>query len=163
MQTKSGRGTSRTSSAETLGAFRELALRKDEAAGLLALFAGPASARDAAAAALAEDLGRSLERIDLRRVLSRQIGETEKNLDRVLAAAESSNAVLLFDEAEALFGKRSEIENAHDKYANQEVSYLLDQLEGYSGIAILASNGQDNLDPAFIRRIRLVVEFPPKP
>ncbi|WP_421658676.1 ATP-binding protein [Leptothermofonsia sp. ETS-13] len=88
------------------------------------------------------------------------IGETEKNLDRIFAAATSSNAILLFDEADALFGKRSEVQDAHDRYANIEIGYLLQKMEEYEGIAILTMNLRSNMDDAFIRRLRFVIDFP---
>src|SRR5262249_59054368 len=101
-----------------------------------------------------------LYRIDLSSVVSKYIGETEKNLRRVFDAAENSGAILLFDEADALFGKRSEVKDSHDRYANIEVSYLLQRMEVYRGLAILTTNLKENLDPAFMRRLRFVVHFP---
>ncbi|MCX6047084.1 MAG: ATP-binding protein, partial [Chloroflexi bacterium] len=99
-------------------------------------------------------------RIDLSQVVSKYIGETEKNLRRVFDAAEEGGAVLLFDEADALFGKRSEVKDSHDRYANIEVSYLLQRMEAYRGLAILTTNMKNALDPAFLRRIRFIVNFP---
>jgi SpoVK/Ycf46/Vps4 family AAA+-type ATPase len=97
-------------------------------------------------------------------MVSKYIGETEKNLDRVFAAAEGSNAILFFDEADALFGKRSEVRDAHDRYANIEVAYLLQRMETYSGAVILATNLRHNLDDAFLRRLDVAVDFPfPEP
>jgi SpoVK/Ycf46/Vps4 family AAA+-type ATPase len=129
--------------------------------GLAALFAGPpGTGKTMAAGVIANQLGLDLYRIDLSQVVSKYIGETEKNLARIFAEAESSNAVLLFDEADALFGKRTEIGDAHDRYANIETSYLLQRMEDYEGIAILASNLRQNMDEAFLRRLRFVVEFP---
>jgi SpoVK/Ycf46/Vps4 family AAA+-type ATPase len=93
-------------------------------------------------------------------VVSKYIGETEQNLSRIFAEAEGANAVLMFDEADALFGKRTDVGDAHDRYANLEVSYLLQRMEQYEGIAILASNLRHNMDPAFLRRLRFVVDFP---
>ncbi len=113
-----------------------------------------------AAEVLANELGLDLYRIDLASVVSKYIGETEKNLRRVFDAAESSGAILLFDEADALFGKRSEVKDSHDRYANIEVSYLLQRMEAYRGLAILTTNLKSALDPAFLRRIRFVVQFP---
>src|SRR5205807_3937636 len=101
-----------------------------------------------------------LYRIDLSSVVSKYIGETEKNLRRVFDAAEEGGAVLLFDEADALFGKRSEVKDSHDRYANIEVSYLLQRMEAYRGLAILTTNLKTALDPAFMRRLRFVVQFP---
>jgi SpoVK/Ycf46/Vps4 family AAA+-type ATPase len=101
-----------------------------------------------------------LYRIDLSQVVSKYIGETEKNLRRVFDAAEEGGAVLLFDEADALFGKRSEVKDSHDRYANIEVSYLLQRMEAYRGLAILTTNLKAALDTAFLRRLRFVVQFP---
>ena len=101
-----------------------------------------------------------LYRIDLASVVSKYIGETEKNLSRLFDAAEHSGAVLLFDEADALFGKRSEVKDSHDRYANIEVAYLLQRIESYRGLAILTTNMKSALDRAFLRRIRFVVQFP---
>jgi len=92
--------------------------------------------------------------------VSKYIGETEKNLDRIFTTAENANAILFFDEADALFGKRSEVRDSHDRYANIEISYLLQKMEQYEGIAILATNLRQNLDDAFLRRLQIVVEFP---
>ena len=113
-----------------------------------------------AAEVLASELRLDLYRIDLSSVVSKYIGETEKNLRRVFDAAEEGGAILLFDEADALFGKRSEVKDSHDRYANIEVSYLLQRMEAYRGLAILTTNLKSALDPAFLRRIRFVVQFP---
>lgn len=113
-----------------------------------------------AAEVLARALRLDLYRIDLSQVISKFIGETEKNLRKVFDAAESGAAILLFDEADALFGKRSEVKDSHDRYANVEVSYLLQRMEAYSGLAILTTNMKAALDQAFLRRIRFVVQFP---
>ena len=129
--------------------------------GLSALFTGPpGTGKTMAAGVMANELHLDLYRIDLSQVVSKYIGETEKNLSRIFAEAESSGTVLLFDEADALFGKRTEIGDAHDRYANIETSYLLQRMEEYEGIAILASNLRQNMDEAFLRRLRFVVEFP---
>jgi SpoVK/Ycf46/Vps4 family AAA+-type ATPase len=109
---------------------------------------------------VAGELGLDLWRIDLARVVSKYIGETEKNLDRIFTAAEDANVVLLFDEADALFGKRSAVHDAHDRYANLEVAYLLQKMEEYEGLAVLATNLRDNLDSAFARRLAFTVHFP---
>ena len=93
-------------------------------------------------------------------MVSKYIGETEKNLDNIFTEAETSNAILFFDEADALFGKRSEVKDAHDRYANIEIGYLLQKMEEYDGIAILATNLRQNMDEAFVRRIQVIVEFP---
>ena len=113
-----------------------------------------------AAEVLANELRLDLYRIDLSSVVSKYIGETEKNLSRVFDAAEEGGAVLLFDEADALFGKRSEVKDSHDRYANIEVSYLLQRMESYRGLAILTTNQKGALDNAFLRRIRFIVQFP---
>jgi ATPase family associated with various cellular activities (AAA)/Winged helix domain, variant len=129
--------------------------------GITALFAGPSgTGKTMAAEVLAQELQLDLFRIDLSQVVSKYIGETEKNLRRVFDAAEAGGAVLLFDEADALFGKRSEVRDSHDRYANIEVSYLLQRMEAYRGLAILTTNRRDALDPAFLRRLRFVVQFP---
>ena len=129
--------------------------------GVTALFAGPSgTGKTLSARAIAGELGIDLLQIDLAQVVSKYIGETEKNLSTVFAAAESSGVALLFDEADALFGKRSEVKDAHDRYANIETAFLLQRLEEYSGLAILTTNLRPNLDPAFLRRLRFVVDFP---
>jgi SpoVK/Ycf46/Vps4 family AAA+-type ATPase len=121
--------------------------------GVNALFSGPSgSGKTMAAEILARDLGLDLYQVDLATVVSKYIGETEKNLDRIFSAAENSNAILFFDEADALFGKRSEVSDSNDRHANIEISYLLQRMEQYDGIAILATNLQGNLDDAFVRR-----------
>jgi hypothetical protein len=128
--------------------------------GISALFAGPSgTGKTMAGEVLANELRLDLYRIDLSQVVSKYIGETEKNLRRVFDAAEDGAGILLFDEADALFGKRSEVKDSHDRYANIEVSYLLQRMEVYRGVAILTTNRKDALDPAFLRRIRFVVEF----
>jgi ATPase family associated with various cellular activities (AAA)/Winged helix domain, variant len=130
-------------------------------AGLVALFAGPSgTGKTLAAEVVAGDLGLDLYKIDLSSVVSKYIGETEKNLESIFTAASAGNLVLFFDEADALFGKRSEVSDAHDRYANIEVAYLLQRLETYEGMVIMATNLQRNLDTAFLRRIHLAVEFP---
>jgi hypothetical protein len=129
--------------------------------GLSALFAGPSgTGKTLAAEVLAAQLRLDLYRIDLSSVVSKYIGETEKNLRRVFDAADEGGALLLFDEADALFGKRSEVKDSHDRYANIEVGYLLQRMEAYRGLAILTTNLKSALDPAFLRRIRFVVQFP---
>ena len=137
------------------------AARSARGLGISALFAGASgTGKTMAAEVLAAELRLDLYRIDLRRVVSKYIGETEKNLRRVFDAAEDSGAILLFDEADALFGKRSEVKDSHDRYANIEVSYLLQRMEAYRGLAILTTNLKSALDPAFLRRIRFVVAVP---
>jgi hypothetical protein len=129
--------------------------------GISALFAGASgTGKTMAAEVLARELDLDLYRIDLSAVVSKYIGETEKNLRRVFDAAETGGAILLFDEADALFGKRSEVRDSHDRYANIEVSYLLQRMEAYRGLAILTTNLKEALDSAFLRRLRFVVEFP---
>ena len=129
--------------------------------GLSALFSGPSgTGKTMSAGILARSLGLDLYRIDLSSVVSKYIGETEKNLERVFRAAGDANAVLFFDEADALFGKRSEVKDAHDRYANIETSYLLQRMETFDGLAILATNFVQNLDDAFSRRIDITAEFP---
>jgi ATP-dependent 26S proteasome regulatory subunit len=129
--------------------------------GISALFSGVSgTGKTMAAEVLANELRLDLYRIDLSQVVSKYIGETEKNLRRVFEAAEEGGAILLFDEADALFGKRAEVKDSLDRYANIEVSYLLQRMEEYRGLAILTTNMKDALDPAFLRRIRFVVQFP---
>lgn len=129
--------------------------------GVSALFWGASgTGKTTAAEVLAGQLRLDIYRIDLSSVVSKYIGETEKNLRRVFDAAEAGGTILLFDEADALFGKRSEVKDSHDRHANIEVSYLLQRMESYRGLAILTTNLKDNLDSAFLRRIRYVVRFP---
>jgi hypothetical protein len=129
--------------------------------GISALFAGSSgTGKTLAAEVIAHELQLDLYRIDLSAVVSKYIGETEKNLRRIFDAAEQGGAILLFDEADALFGKRSEVKDSHDRYANIEVSYLLQRMETYRGLAILTTNLKHALDPAFLRRIRFIVHFP---
>ncbi|MFD7402917.1 ATP-binding protein [Streptomyces sp. NPDC059866] len=129
--------------------------------GVTALFAGGSgTGKTLAAEVMAKELGLDLFVVDLSQVVSKYIGETEKNLRRVFDAAERGGALLLFDEADALFGKRSEVKDSHDRYANLEVSYLLMRMEAYRGLAVLTTNMKKALDTAFLRRIRFVVDFP---
>ncbi|HEY9405595.1 MAG TPA: ATP-binding protein [Pyrinomonadaceae bacterium] len=129
--------------------------------GISALFAGASgTGKTMAAEVIARELRLDLYKIDLSQVVSKYIGETEKNLRRVFDAAEEGGAVLLFDEADALFGKRSDVKDSHDRYANIEVSYLLQRMESYKGLAILTTNMKTALDTAFMRRLRFVVQFP---
>jgi SpoVK/Ycf46/Vps4 family AAA+-type ATPase len=137
------------------------AARHGVSRGLNILFAGPSGVgKTMAAQILAHDAELDIYRIDLASVVSKYIGETERNLERIFVAARSSNAVLFFDEADALFGKRSEVKDAHDRYANIEVAYLLQRMEDYDGVAILATNLRRNLDDAFARRLHHTIEFP---
>jgi hypothetical protein len=129
--------------------------------GLSVLFSGqPGTGKTMAAELLAHDLDVDLYKVDLSGVVSKYVGETEKNLARIFAEARTSNAILFFDEADALFGKRTEVSDAHDRYANIETSYLLQRMEEYEGVVVLATNLRQNIDDAFTRRIRFVVEFP---
>ena len=142
---------------ETWGFDRKLALGR----GLAVLFAGPpGTGKTMAADVLANVLGLELYRIDLSTVVSKYIGETEKNLAEIFSGGGSSNAILFFDEADALFGKRTQVRDAHDRYANIETSYLLQRIEEYDGVVILATNLRKNLDDAFVRRLHATVEFP---
>ena len=128
--------------------------------GISALFYGESgTGKTMAAEVLANELHLDLYRIDLSAVVSKYIGETEKNLGRIFAAAETGGGILLFDEADALFGKRTEVQDSHDRHANVEVSYLLQRIEAYQGLAILTTNHKNALDSAFLRRIRFFVEF----
>lgn len=130
-------------------------------AGLAALFAGPpGTGKTMAAEAIAAELALPLYRIDLSQVVDKYIGETEKNLRRLFDAADAADVVLFFDEADALFGKRTEVRDAHDRYANLEISYLLERMERFKGMALLATNRKKDVDEAFLRRLRFVVEFP---
>ena len=139
------------------GFGRKLSLGK----GLNALFSGPSgTGKTMAAEIIANGLELDLYKIDLSSVVSKYIGETEKNLSKIFYEAESSNAILFFDEADALFGKRSEVKDAHDRYANIEIGYLLQKMEEYEGISILATNLKKNMDDAFMRRLHFLVEFP---
>lgn len=135
--------------------------RSTRGLGITALFAGESgTGKTMAAEVLANELNLDLYRIDLSAVVSKYIGETERNLRRLFDAADESGAILLFDEADALFGKRSEVKDSHDRYANIEVSYLLQRMEAYRGLAILTTNMKAALDQAFHRRLRFVIQFP---
>ena len=129
--------------------------------GLSVLFTGPpGTGKTMAAEAIAAEVGMPMYRIDLSQVVNKYIGETEKNLRRLFDAADCGDAILFFDEADAIFGKRTEVKDAHDRYANLEVSYLLERMERFRGMAILASNRRKDLDEAFLRRLRSIVSFP---
>jgi ATP-dependent 26S proteasome regulatory subunit len=142
---------------EAWGVGRKLA----SSAGVTMLFSGePGTGKTMAAEVMANELGLDLYKIDLSTVVSKYIGETEKNLERIFGEAQSSNAILFFDEADAIFGKRSEVKDAHDRYANIEISYLLQRMEAYEGVTILATNLRANLDEAFTRRLQFAVDFP---
>ena len=129
--------------------------------GLNALFGGPpGTGKTMASEVISSELELDLYKINLANVISKYIGETEKNLDRIFTAAENGNAILFFDEADALFGRRSEVRDSHDRYANVEIAYLLQKMEEYEGISILATNLRQNLDPAFLRRLVFIIQFP---
>jgi SpoVK/Ycf46/Vps4 family AAA+-type ATPase len=139
------------------GFDQKLALGK----GLNVLFAGPpGTGKTMAAEIIAHEFSLDLYKIDLSSVVSKYIGETEKNLSRIFTEAETSNAILFFDEADALFGRRSEVRDSHDRYANIEIGYLLQRMEEYQGVVILATNLRKNMDEAFVRRLHFAIEFP---
>jgi len=134
---------------------------KKNKTGKSVLFHGPKkSGKTTMAALLALQAGKELYKVDLSKLVSKYIGETEKNLSVLFQLAEDKGWILFFDEADALFGKRSEVKDSHDRYANFEVSYLNQKMEQHKGMIILASNLKSNLDPAFIRRMRFIVKFP---
>ncbi len=138
-----------------------LAKRSVRGLGVSTLFAGESgTGKTLAAEVLANEFKLDLYRIDLSRVVSKYIGETEKNLERIFSAAEGGGVVLLFDEADALFGKRTQVKDSHDRHANVEVSFLLQRMEAYQGLAILTTNLKESLDQAFLRRLRFIVSFP---
>ena len=146
---------------ETVVAGWGFGARLARGGGVNALFSGPSgTGKTMAAEVMAGELGVDLFRVDLAGIISKYIGETEKNLDRVFAAAEHANGIVFFDEADALFGKRSEVHDSHDRYANIEISYLLQKMEQFDGVAILATNLRGNLDDAFVRRLAFAVHFP---
>jgi hypothetical protein len=129
--------------------------------GLSVLFCGPpGTGKTMAAEVLCQSLNIPMYRIDLSQVVNKYIGETEKNLKKIFDAAELSDCILFFDEADALFGKRTEVKDAHDRFANIEISYLLERMERFKGLAILATNRRKDLDEAFMRRLRYLIEFP---
>jgi SpoVK/Ycf46/Vps4 family AAA+-type ATPase len=130
--------------------------------GVAALFRGPSgTGKTLAQALLGKALGHPVWAVDLAGIVSKYIGETEKVLDRIFHAAEAAGAILAIDEADALFGKRSEVKDAHDRYANLETAWLLQRLEAYRGLSILATNRPQNIDPAFVRRFGFIVDFAP--
>ena len=133
--------------------------------GLTALFAGPSgTGKTMAAQVLARALGMDLYRVDLAGVINKYIGETEKHLRRVFEACERANVLLFFDEADALFGQRMQVKDAHDRFANIEIDYLLQRMEQFDGVAVLATNRKEDLDKAFLRRLRFLIDFlPPGP
>lgn len=145
--------------------LNELGLKKKVKPGYRALFYGPSgTGKTLTASLLGKVTRRDVYRIDLSLVISKYIGETEKNLEKIFKQAENKDWILFFDEADALFGKRTKISDAHDRFANQEVSYLLQRVEDYAGVVILASNFRSNIDDAFMRRFQAIIHFPmPKP
>jgi SpoVK/Ycf46/Vps4 family AAA+-type ATPase len=147
----------------TIARLREFAnTARDRTAGARALFTGAAgTGKTLAAQVIATALGMDLWRIDLSALISKYIGETEKNLARLFAAAERAGIVLFFDEADALFGRRTEVKDSHDRYANQEVSFLLERLEQHPGVVILATNVRPR-DARLLRRFRFVIDMPPR-
>jgi len=156
---------SETATLRAIAALLRTAINERSGPGISALFAGPpgtgtGTGKTMAAEVLARDLNLALYRIDLASLVSKYIGETEKNLRGVFEAAEQGGAILLFDEADALFGKRSEVKDSHDRYADVEVDFLLQQMEAFRGLTILTSNGATPLDPALLRCLTFVVQFP---
>ncbi|MFT3772514.1 MAG: ATP-binding protein [Minicystis sp.] len=142
---------------EGWGFDRKLALGK----GVSVLFAGPpGTGKTLAAGVMARELGLELYHVELPAVLSKYIGETEQHLSQLFDEAEQSSVILFFDEADTLFGKRTEVKDAHDRNANLEASYMLQRMETYEGVSILASNFTKNMDEAFVRRMRFIVELP---
>ena len=135
-------------------------MKKAVKSGYKVLFSGEtATDKTLTASLLGKEFGQEVYRVDLSKVVSRYIGETEKNLDQLFKKAEEKNWILFFDEAEALFGKRTEVKDSHDKYANQEVAYLLQKAEDFSGLVILATNLKADIDKPFLRRFNSVVRF----
>jgi SpoVK/Ycf46/Vps4 family AAA+-type ATPase len=141
--------------------LKEISMHARDSRETIVLFAGVnGTGKTIAAEVIAGGLKRDLYRVDLSKIVSKYIGETEKNLSRLFNAAESAGVILFFDEAEALFGKRSEVKDAHDRYANLEISYLLQRLESFNGLTILATNHEEDTPEKFRRRIRFIVDFP---
>ena len=141
--------------------MEEWGMRRKLKPGYRVLFHGPpGTGKTLTASLLGKYTGKDVYKIDLSMVVSKFIGETEKNLANLFAKAENKDWILFFDEADALFGKRTNVRDAHDKYANQEVSYLLQRVEGYDGLVILASNFKSNMDEAFVRRFQAIIHFP---
>ena len=140
--------------------YEQWGFQATPSSGVVALFSGPSgTGKTLAAEIIAGELGLDLFKLDLSSVVSKYIGETEKNLEIIFDAASAGNAVLFFDEADSLFGKRSEVKDARDRYANIEVSYLLQRLEAHDGLVIMATNFEKNIDDAFLRRIHVRVAF----
>ena len=156
---------SETATLRAIAVLLRTTINERSGPGISALFVGPpgtgtSTGKTMAAEVLSRDLNLALYRIDLSSLVSKYIGETEKNLRGVFEVAEQGGAILLFDEADALFGKRSEVEDSHDRYANVEVGFLLQQMEAFRGLTILISNGATPLDPALLRCLTFVVQFP---
>lgn len=146
---------------DALWRLPELARLFPRGRGLIALLSGPAgTGKTMAAQIFAAELGKDLYRVDLSQLVSKYIGETAENIAKVIRQAEAANVVMLFDEADALFAKRTEVKDANDRYANMDSNFLLEAIENYAGIALLATNKKSNIDSAFIRRLRYVIEFP---
>jgi SpoVK/Ycf46/Vps4 family AAA+-type ATPase len=140
--------------------LQDWGMRRKIKPGYRVLFYGPpGTGKTLTAMLLGKDEGKDVFRMDLSRVISKYIGETEKNLSLLFDKAENKNWILFFDEADALFGKRTDVRDAHDKYANQEVSYLLQRVESHAGLVILASNQRGNIDDAFVRRFQAIIQF----
>jgi len=140
--------------------MKEWGLYKKIKPGYRSLFYGPpGTGKTLTASLLGKTSARDVYRVDLSMIVSKYIGETEKNLSKLFDTAQHKNWILFFDEADALFGKRSNVQNAHDKYANQEVSYLLQRVEDFPGLIILASNYKSNIDQAFVRRFNIIIKF----
>jgi SpoVK/Ycf46/Vps4 family AAA+-type ATPase len=147
-------------SSNAIETLRRIPAARTEGRGVPVLFSGRSGpGKLVAAEVIAADLAVDVLRVDLRAVVGKYIGETEKNLDLVFADAAASGAVLFFDEADALFGKRSNVKDAHDRYANLDIGNLLQRIEAYPGIAVLATNQRQNIDQVFIRRLKFVVDF----
>lgn len=143
-------------------AMQDEILKQKLKPGYRAMFYGPSgTGKTLTATLLGKQFEKDVYRIDLSQIVSKYIGETEKNLEKIFSKAETKDWILFFDEADALFGKRTNVQNAHDRYANQEVSYLLQRVEDYPGLLILASNFKNNIDDAFVRRLHAIIHFPP--
>ena len=147
------------------GALEEIVrrVRADPDTSRYLFHGGDPDQRRLAAALIAKSLGREVRRVDLSAVVSQDIGETEKNLDRIFAQARDGNWILFFDEADAPFGKRSEVADSHDRYANAQIGYFLQRIEAFPGIVILASNLRSHMDEAFARRLQSIVNFAKTP
>src|SRR5882724_368363 len=153
--------TQRSTLQEISGADRERR-RSKRSTGIGVLFARAEHGEETAAAqALAKELGRDVYRVDLSKIVSKYIGETEKNLRQVFAAARENDSILFFDEADALFGKRTNVKDSHDRFVNLEINYLFRQIEKYKGIVIISAKRKESIDPAFLRRLRFIIEFHP--